>query len=151
MLTGFRDFDDTVRALNLLQRRFDEAFGDWVGPAVLERPFRAVRAAWPSVNAYETPEAFVYRAEVPGLAQGDVAVYVEEDTLVLRGERKTQAPEGYEARLRERGPIAFARKLPLPGRIDNEAVSATLKDGVLTVTLPKAKETLPRQIAVKAL
>jgi HSP20 family protein len=149
MLTGWRDFDDAVRTLGLLQRRFDEAFGDWAGPAALERPYRVQRVAWPAVNAFETPEAFVYKAEVPGLAERDVSVYVEDDALVLRGERKSQAPDGYEARLRERGAIAFARKLPLPGKIDGESVSATLKDGVLTITLPKAKETLPRQIAVK--
>jgi HSP20 family protein len=52
--------------------------------------------------------------------------------------------------LRERAPVAFARKLPLPGRVDADAVTATLKDGILTVTLPKSKDALPRQIAVKA-
>jgi HSP20 family protein len=153
MLTGWRDFDDTLRALSLLQRRFDDVFEYWGapgGPAVFEHALRAPRTPWPAVNAFETPEAFVYKAEVPGLAERDVSVHVEDETLVLRGERKTQAPQGYEVRLRERAPVAFARKLPLPGRIDGEGVTATLKDGVLTVTLPKAKETLPRQIAVKS-
>jgi HSP20 family protein len=151
MFTGFRDFDDTLRALSLLQRRFDHAFDDWASPVAVEPVVRASRSAWPAVNAFETAEAFVYKAEVPGLAERDVSVYVEDETLVVRGERKSQAPEGYEPRLRERAPIAFARKLPLPGRIEGEAVTATLKDGILTVTLPKAKETLPRQIAVQSL
>jgi HSP20 family protein len=150
MLNGWRDFDDTLRTLSLLQRRFDDVFADWA-PPVFERTYRATRAAWPAINAFETADAFVYKAEVPGLADRDVSVYVEDDTLVVRGERKNKAPEGYETRLRERAPLAFARKLPLPGRIDGEAVTATLKDGVLTVTLPKAKETLPRQVAVKSL
>jgi HSP20 family protein len=106
---------------------------------------------WPPVNAFETKEAFVYKAEVPGLAEGDVAVSVEDEVLVLRGERKSDAPEGYEARLHERALLAFARKLPLPGRVEVDGVTATMRDGILTVTLPKARETLPRQIAVKAL
>jgi HSP20 family protein len=150
MLTGWRDFDDTLRTLSLIQRRFDDVFADW-GPQVAPRTYRVARTAWPAVNAFETVDAFVYRAEVPGLAEREVSVSVEDDTLVVRGERKIKAPEGYEARLRERSPFAFARKLPLPGRIDGDGVTATLKDGVLTVTLPKSKEALPRQIAVKSL
>ena len=52
--------------------------------------------------------------------------------------------------LRERAAVAFTRKLPLPARVDADAVTRRSKDGVLTVTLPKASEALPRQIAVKA-
>lgn len=155
MLTGWRDFDDTFRAWNLLQRRIDHVFDDWVvrpaGPAAdPSQARRGVRGVWPAINAFETKDAFVYKAQVPGLGQGDVSVYVEDGLLVLRGERKTDIPEGTTVRLRERAPIAFARKLPLPGRVDAEGVEATMKDGILTVTLPKAKESLPRQITVKS-
>src|SRR5580700_10098049 len=68
MLTGWRDFDDTFRAWNLLQRRIDHVFDDWV----ITRPAtesgqarRSVRAVWPAINAFETKEAFVYKAQVP--------------------------------------------------------------------------------------
>jgi HSP20 family protein len=157
MLTGWIDFDQTLRALDLVQRRFDLAFGDlafgdWALPSAgRERARPYARTPWPAINAFESKEAFVYKAEVPGLAEGDVAVSVEDGALVLRGERKSGAPEGYEGRLHERATVAFARKLPLPGRVDADGVTATIKDGILTVTLPKARETLPRQIAVKAL
>lgn len=146
MLTGWRDFDEALRTINRLHRHIDFVFDD---RAAATRGWR--RQTWPAVNVVETKDAFVYRAEVPGLGEGDVVVQVEDDSLLLRGERKTAAPEGYEIHLRERAPVAFARKLPLPGRVDAEGVTATMKDGVLTVTLPKAKDTLPRQIAVKAL
>jgi len=150
MLTGWRDFDEALRTIDRLHRHIDHVFDDrsGTGPS-RERGWR--RATWPAVNVVETKEAFVYRAEVPGLGEGDVVVQVEDDSLLLRGERKSDAPGGYEVHLRERAPITFARKLPLPGRVDAEGVTATMKDGVLTVTLPKAKDTLPRQIAVKAL
>jgi HSP20 family protein len=152
MLTGWREFDQTFRALDSLQRRIDDAMGGWAGPTLSTVPVRRIaRAPWPRVNALETKEAFVYKAYVPGLGEGDVSVFVEDETLVLRGERKNDVPEGYQVHLRERSPVAFARKLPLPGRVDAQGVTATMKDGVLTVTLPKAKDTLPRQIAVKAL
>lgn len=149
MLTGWTDFDDTLRTLDQLQRRMDDVWSSWPGTTA-GRLRRRPRAAWPATNVFETREAFLVRAEVPGLAEGDVSVSVEEDSLVLRGERKAEVPEGYRVHLRERAPIAFTRKVPLPGRIDADAVSATLSLGVLTVTLPKAREALPRQISVKA-
>jgi HSP20 family protein len=151
MLIGWRDFDDTLRAMDLLHRRMDRAFDAWadVSAAGL-RPRRLGRLAWPPTNVFETKEAFVVRAEVPGLAEGDVSVSVENDVLVLRGERKSTVPDGYRVLVHERAPVAFTRKLSLPTHVDASAVTATLNDGVLTITLPKAKEALPRQIAVKA-
>jgi HSP20 family protein len=150
MLTGWRDFDDTLRALDLLQRRLDRAFDPWTDPLNLDRARVRARPAWPPTNVFETKEAFIVKSELPGLAEGDVAVSVEEEALVVRGERKSDVPEGYKVHLRERSPVAFTRKLPLPSRVDADAVTAKLSDGVLTITLPKAKEALPRQISVKA-
>lgn len=149
MLTGWTDFEHTLRTIDRMQRRLDRAFLDWQEPLQPGVRLRA-RATWPATNVFETKEAFVVKAEVPGLAEGDVSVSVEEDALVVRGERKTDVPEGYRVHLRERAPVAFTRKLPLPARVDADAVTASLENGVLTVTLPKAKEALPRQIAVKA-
>ncbi len=146
MLTGWRDFDDTLRTLDLLHRHIDRAFEDWGGPQL---PRSRAVAAWPPTNVFETKEAFVVKADVPGLGESDVSVSVQDEVLVIRGERKSQVPEGYKVHVRERAPVAFTRKLPLPARVDYEAVTASLKDGVLTITLPKAKEALPRQIAVK--
>ena len=165
MLTGWRDFDEAFRAMNLLQRRLDRALDFWAdSPApesaetdrgrrgfLLGDRWRSRAAAgWPLTNVYEAKEAFVVKAEVPGLAEGDVSVSVEDEALVLRGERKSEVPEGYKVHLRERAPVAFTRKLPLPARVDVAGVTAALTDGVLTITLPKAKEALPRQITVKA-
>jgi HSP20 family protein len=150
MLTGWREFDHALKTIDFLHRHIDYVFDDRVAVGGGRERGRS-RAAWPAINVAETKEAFVYRAEVPGLGEGDVTVQVEDDVLLLRGERKSDAPQGYEVHVRERAPIAFARKLPLPGKVDAEAVTATMKDGVLTVTLPKAKDTLPRQITVKAL
>jgi HSP20 family protein len=149
MLTGWTDFEHTLRTFDRLQRRMDRAFADWAEP-VLVRERRRDRFAWPPTNVFETKEAFLVKADVPGLSQGDVSVSVEDDVLVVRGERKVEVPAGYQVHLRERAPVAFTRKLPLPARVDASAVTATLEHGVLTVTLPKSKEALPRQIAVKA-
>lgn len=152
MLTGWRDFEHTLQTIDRLQRGMDRAFFVPVAARdagwTVER--RRTRAAWPATNLFETKEAFVVKAEVPGLAEGDVSVSVEDDVLVIRGERKTTVPEGYRVHLRERAPIAFSRKVTLPTRVDTAGVTATLKDGLLTVTLPKAREVLPRSVAVTA-
>jgi HSP20 family protein len=149
MLTGWKEFDQTFRALDSLQRRIDGAMGGGWAPLAAVPARRPARAPWPRVNAFETKEAFVYKAFVPGLGEGDVSVFVEDEALVIRGERKSDVPEGYQVHVRERAPVAFSRTLPLAGRVDADGVVATMKNGVLTVTLPKAKDTLPRQIAVK--
>ncbi|MGA7123777.1 MAG: Hsp20/alpha crystallin family protein [Polyangiaceae bacterium] len=151
MLTGWRDFDDTLRAFDQLQRRIDRTFDSWAAPSpAADRLRRRATASWPATNVFETKESFIVKAEVPGLAENDVSVSVEDDALVVRGERKCTAPEGYTAHLRERASVAFTRKLPLPARVDADGVAATLRDGVLTITLPKAKDALPRQVTVKA-
>jgi HSP20 family protein len=151
MLTGWIGFDETLKALDLLQQHMDRSLDPWSGPARrFPRLGKDLETVWPATNIFETKEAFLVRAEVPGIAEGGIAVSVEDDALVIRGERKSEVPEGYKVHLRERAPIAFTRKVALPARVDADAVSATLSRGVLTVTLPKSKEALPRQIAVKS-
>jgi HSP20 family protein len=146
MLTVWRDLNEALRTIDFLNRHNGPLRYEWTVSESRGRP----REAWPAVSFSETKEGYVYRAEVPGLAEDDVTIQVEDDVLFLRGERKSEAPQGYEVQVRERAPVAFSHKLPLPGRVDAEAVTATMKDGVLTVTLPRAKSSLPRQITVKA-
>ena len=140
MLTRWSDFDDAFRTFDLLQREMDGVFG----------ALAASGRGWPVIETSENAGGFVLKAELPGLAEGDVELVIEKDSLVLRGERKLDAPAGYAAHVRERAPGKFARKIPLPSRIDPEGATAKLENGVLTVTLPKAKESLPRQIKVNA-
>ena len=81
----------------------------------------------------------------------DLEIKIEGDTLMLKGERKPQgAGEEISYHRRERAAGTFQRSLTLPVKVDAENVSATYKDGILTVTLQKEKVALPRQITVKA-
>jgi HSP20 family protein len=145
MLTRFRDFP--LSPFDLLAREMDRAFAE-----VDRHGLLAVRgeADGPRVNVYEDDKGFLLHAEVPGARDEDVQLTVEDDVVTLRFERKVEVPEGYATRVKERAQLSFERKLSLGARIDAEAVTATLKDGVLTVTLPKAREALRRQIAVRA-
>jgi HSP20 family protein len=93
---------------------------------------------------------FVLRADVPGLTEEDLQISVAGNTVTLRGERKVQVPEGYSTHRRERSAVSFAKSYQLPTRVDADNVTATLKHGVLTLTLPKVADARPRQISVKA-
>jgi len=93
---------------------------------------------------------FVLRADVPGLTQNDFEISVAGNTVTLRGERKVAVPEGYSTHRRERSAVKFAKSYQLPTRVDADKVTATLKHGVLTLTLPNVAEAQPRQISVSA-
>ncbi len=145
MLMRFGDIDQTFVMMDELRWRMSQLFGDFGG-------FGAGLAAsvWPRLNLLDTGSALLIKAEVPGLTEKDVNVTINEDVLTLSGERKPDAPEGYSVHRQERAPIQFARSLTLPCKVIPEKVSASIKDGVLSITLPKVQEAQPRQIAVRA-
>ena len=138
---GFADFGRTHAPHAQLRRELDRLFGEFE---------RAAAAPASPLSFEDDGTNFVLRAEVPGLTENDFQISLAGNTLTLKGERKLEAPEGYTMHRRERSPYRFARSLELPARVDGEKVTATLKHGVLTLTLPKAAEAQPRQIAVKA-
>jgi HSP20 family protein len=145
---GFgEDYDRTFGALDDFRRRMDRLFegfdARWgVGDAY--------GANWPRADLRDTGADLVLEADVPGLTDKDIQLTVTQDTLGLSGERKADAPEGYQVHRRERVSQQFSRAWALPTKIDVDRVSATVKNGVLTVSLPKAAEARPRQITIKA-
>ena len=145
MLTRWTDFDRTFAALDLLRRRMEDS--------VFGRDFDGAVESWGgrdvAVNVFDHGGAFVVRAEVPGFADKDITVNLNQGVLTLAGERKVALPDGATAHRRERPSVKFSRAFALPKDIDAEHVTAELKLGVLTVTLPKKPESQPRQITVK--
>jgi HSP20 family protein len=153
MLTRFADFDTTFGIFDELRRRMDRLWDDFE-PAWSETPGWAASSlaasSWPSVNLYDSGAKLVVVAEVPGMNDKNIQVTLSNDTLSISGERKTETPEGYSVHRRERGSVQFSRSFALPSKVDGERIVASVKDGVLTITLPKAAEAQPRQIAVKS-
>lgn len=106
-----------------------------------------------AVDIREDEEAFFVEAEVPGLTAEDVNVDIEKGVLTIRGERKFDREESDETsgyRRIERSYGAFSRSFSLPETVDPEGIDADLKNGVLTVRLPKREAPGSRKIAVKA-
>jgi HSP20 family protein len=108
--------------------------------------------AWsPPVDIYETDDALVLKAELPGFSKDDIHIEMKEHTLVIRGERKheDEVKEGSYHRT-ERVYGAFQRSFLLPTTVDQEKVRASYKDGVLELRLPKVQAAQPKRIAVSA-
>lgn len=153
-MTRFTPFDRTLAMMDDWRRRMDRAFGDFQAPFApagsFEDPWSLSEATWPRVNLHDAGASLLLTAEVPGLTTGDLQIQLENDVLTLSGERKVEPPKGYTAHRRERGSLSFTRSLNLPAKVDAEKVTATLKDGVLTLDLVKAPTAQPRQIAIHA-
>jgi len=116
----------------------------------LERLFETPLTNWaPALDVYEDKDNFVVHTELPGLKREDIEVTLEDGGLVISGERKAEEKrnEG-EIRRQERFYGKFQRALTLPAPVAADKVKAQYKDGVLTVTVPKAEEAKPRKIDV---
>lgn len=152
MLTHFDDFDRRLAVLDQLRRRMDRVFDD-VEPPRGRRGESAERmwtGRFPRLTFTESPQSLVLEVDLPGLADKDVQLSIHQDVLSLSGERRADVPPGYVVHRQERAPVKFSRSFTLPCKVDPETSTATLKNGVLTVTLVKAVDAKPRQIAVKA-
>jgi len=107
-------------------------------------------SAWkPSVDIYETDEAIILKAELPGIKKEDVSVEIKDNVLTLRGERveDKEIKEGSYFR-KERCFGTFSRAFNLQHRVQPDKIKARFKDGILEVEIPKPEEEKPKQITV---
>ena len=116
-------------------------------------PFFAGRPASafaPSFEVKETADAFVLKADVPGVAESDLDINVHNSILTVSGSRSAEErKEGESFALYERQYGSFSRSFSLPDTADGERVEAKLDSGVVTLTIWKKAEAKPRKIAVK--
>ncbi len=126
---------------------FDRFFSDFASaPAAATAP--AVVAA---IDAIQDGEGYVLKMDIPGVPASELQISVEGDTVQVSGERKADTEtkkENYVRRERTAG--KFSRTVTLPYQVDNSKVEAKVKDGVLTLTLPKREADKPRRVEVKA-
>ncbi|GAC1585386.1 MAG: hypothetical protein NVS3B20_14940 [Polyangiales bacterium] len=154
MLTPFDDYDHGFAVMDELRRRMERLMADYEansgplarGPLGSPSP----STAWPRINVFDAGATIVLRADVPGLSEKDLQISANQDGITIAGERRSECPEGYAVHRRERATAKFARSVAVPWKIDVDHTQATVKDGVLTITLTKAKEAQPRQITVRA-
>lgn len=120
----------------------DSLFGD----SLLE--FKGQRL--PNIDVVDRDSEILVRAEVPGVDKKDLTISLTDNLLTIKGESKTEKKEEKgDYHRREISSSAFARSFSLPGSVDSTKAAASLKDGVLEITLPKAESSRKRNIEVK--
>ncbi|PYK53780.1 MAG: heat-shock protein Hsp20 [Verrucomicrobia bacterium] len=103
----------------------------------------------PALDLYQSNDNVMAVVELPGMRKEDLEISLHDGTLTISGERKRESSSnGEKAERSERYIGTFRRSIALPTRVDASKVSATYRDGILTVTLPKAEEVKPKQIQV---
>jgi HSP20 family protein len=102
----------------------------------------------PALDLYQTSDNLVAVVEIPGMKKEDIDISLHDGMLTIAGERASASGEGENAERTERFTGKFRRSISLPTRVDAGKVSATYKDGILTVTLPKAEDAKPKKVEV---
>ncbi len=126
---------DPIRDLLAIQQRRDRFAPDPTG--------------WkPPVDLLETPDEYMITAELPGVSREDVSIEVNEGRLTLSGMRRDRSGAREEYHRLERGHGRFTRTFQLPIPVDADRITADLRDGVLTVTCPKASDAAARRIRI---
>jgi HSP20 family protein len=111
---------------------------------------RSFQSWRPTVDFYEDGEQLVLKAELPGVNKSDLELTLHDGVLTLAGERREEkSMENSEVHRSERFLGKFSRSFTLPAAVNAAKVQASFKDGILTVTLPKAEEAKPKHIEVK--
>jgi HSP20 family protein len=105
----------------------------------------------PALDVYEDNDNLIVRAEVPGMKKDDINISLHDNVLTVSGERRNEKKyEGSQTSREERFFGRFTRSVALQKQVDSNRVKAAYRDGILTITLPKAEEAKPRQITVQA-
>ncbi|MBI5116853.1 Hsp20/alpha crystallin family protein [Candidatus Poribacteria bacterium] len=133
-----------------LQEEINRLFDFSLGRRPLER-MGLFEGEWaPAIDMYEDENKVVVKAELPGLTDKDIDVNIMNGTLTVKGEKKKEEEKKEHGFYRlERSYGAFSRSITLPAAVDAGKVTASFKNGILEIELPKKEEAKPKQIKVK--
>jgi len=144
-LIRWQPFSDMVTLRQAMDRLFDDSF---VRPSRFTGLFG--EGAEMPIDMYQTDEDVVVKATVPGIKPEEVEITITGDTLTIKGETRTEEEVKKENYFRqERSYGAFSRSILLPSSLQTDKAEATFDNGVLTLTIPKAEESKPKQIKIK--
>jgi HSP20 family protein len=140
---------EPAREITSLQQEMNRLFSTFFDTPVPGAGDGGIRRWIPAMDLVETDDAYVLRADLPGLSEADIDLSLEDDVLTLSGERKTEHEERGEGFYRlERAGGAFRRSLTLPEGVDGEAIAASFDKGVLEVRIPKPEQRKPHKVQI---
>ena len=135
---------DVVSLQREMNRVFDSFFSGVDEPGLLS-------GTWvPAVDVAEGEDSYTVKMELPGVNKDEVKITLESNILTIQGEKKAESEvkeKNYHRTERSYG--SFQRSFTLPTTVKNDKIDAVYKDGILTISLPKAEESKPKQIEVK--
>ena len=136
---------DPWREIDELRRSFER-----IGERSVERAQAGTAGLGfvPEADLYDVEAAFMVRVDLPGVKGGDLEIIADGSTLTIRGQREADGRRGERYLYCERPVGRFARTMELPESIDVDRVEATLKLGILEITLPKGRTAGVRKVAV---
>jgi HSP20 family protein len=134
------------RSLSNLQEEVNRLFDDFWGRRKTGEMGRFIT---PTIDMEETEKEIILKAEIPGIDPEDVDLSISGNNLIIKGERKQEREEEKKNyHLKECSYGAFYRSVPLPAEVELDKVAANYKKGILSITLPKSPEALPKQIKI---
>ncbi len=141
-----------IDPLSSIRDSVDRAFGGLIdgGAEGVQRLGLGARGLG-ALDVWENADKLFVEVDVPGLELNQIEVTVEDNTLTVAGKRPAVELENVVRYCNERGSSEFRRVIQLPTETDSDRVDATLKNGVLTITLPKAEAVKPKRIEVKGI
>ena len=145
-IVPYEPFADLIGLRREMGRFFEDSF---LRPAHVSDILR--RPGVPAVDIYQTEGDVVVKATIPGVKADDIKIDISGDTLTIKGETKGEEEVQRDDYLyQERHYGSFSRTVALPGGVKADKAEASLEDGVLTLTIPKAEEIKPKTIKVQA-
>jgi len=128
----------------MMNDMMEDFFGDW--PMMRVRPFEwRMEAFTPYVDVVDEGSQLRVAAEVPGMSPEDLDLSLTDDSLILRGEKRSERDQEEQGvRHRERSFGSFERVIPLPAEVERDKVEASFRNGVLNVILPKSPQAMER-------
>ena len=135
---------------NVLTRHYGGLFGDLFSDLFDNAIGYTASESWPKVDIEETDEAYLIKAELPGMKKDEVAIVIRNNVLSISGEKKEVREEKSKNLHRRESYIgSFCRNFSLPDQVATDKVDAEFKDGVLRLTIPKSEERKPRRINIR--
>jgi len=131
-----------------LTREIERLFEDFFGPIEFEE-VKGKHSFFPAMDIVEDDQNLIIKVDIPGMTQKDVSVEIHDNVLIIKGEKKIEDEiKEKNFHVSERRYGSFIRQITLPDYLQPEKTKAKIKDGVLTITIPKKEEEKPKKISV---
>lgn len=144
---GLGNLNRTFLTLGELRNEMEKAFVDF-DRGFGQRRVWADASVGPRAELSDSGEALVVKAAVPGIDEKELEITLEGKALTIRGKREEVKMDDFATLRKERSAYEFSRAFSLPCQVDADNVTASLKDGILELTMPKVPEAKPRQITI---